>query len=112
MIIVSKEFRDLFSGIVILREDIQNKLLEKHRVYEDDLYNALSDEYAVVIKGQQKQVSTKGQNYEIYGKTSGRVLFIVGLLFSDGNFYIITSYWATKDMISFYEEESEVLEDG
>lgn len=112
MKIVSHEFYELFNGTVILRQDVKNKILTKHKVYENDLYEALNDEYAVVIKGQQKQISNNGQNYEIYGKTlSERVLFIIGILFSDGNLYIITSYWATKNMVNFYEEEREVLED-
>ena len=112
MKIVSNEFFESFNGAVILRQDIEHKILTKHKVYENDLYDALNDEFAVVIEGQQKQISNKGQNYEIYGETSsGRVLFIVGILFPDGNLYIITSYWATKEMINFYEEEREVLED-
>ena len=113
MRIVSFEFNELFNGTVILRTDVEEKLVKKHKVYEDDLYDALSDEFIVVIKGQQKQLSNSGQNYEIYGKTPcGRILFIVGILFPDGNLYIITSYWATDEMVDFYEEESEVLRGG
>jgi hypothetical protein len=112
MKILSNEFFELFNGTAILRRDIESKILIKHKVYENDLYDVLNDEFAIVIKGQQRQINNKGQNYEIYGEvTSGRVLFIVGILFPDGNLYIITSYWATKKMINFYEEEREVLED-
>ena len=90
MKIVSREFDELFNGTVILRRDIEEKLIKKHKVYENDLYDALSDEYIVAIKGQRKQLNNNGQNYEIYGKTSyGRILFIVGILFSDGNYILL-----------------------
>lgn len=108
MQLVNEEFNELFNGTVILTEKTEEKILKKHKVYEHDLYNALEDEFIVVIKGQKKQQATNGQIYEIYGKTSsGRILFIVGLLFADGNLYIITSYWANSKMINFYEGESE-----
>lgn len=110
MKIFSYEFNELFSGNVILREDVKEKLILKHKVYEDDLYEALNDKFMIVIKGKQKQISNSGQNYEIFGKVLNcRILFIVGILFPDGNLYIITSYWATTEMINFYEEESEML---
>ena len=72
----------------------------------------------VVIKSQQKpptpkgnQVS-KGKVYDICAETeAGRVLFIVARLFTDGNLYIITSYWAEDEMEEFYHKESEVLRD-
>ena len=40
---------------------------------------------------------------------SGKILFLVGRLFSDGNLYIITAYWAEPELQSIYTKESEVL---
>lgn len=106
------EFVELFKGRIIITPETEEKLMGKHNVYVEDIEDALGDPFAVVILGQQKQSSMNGTNYEIYAETeSKRVLFIVGKLFSDGNFYIITSYWANNEMIKFYFKTREVLSD-
>jgi len=112
MEILSSEFYKLFSGRIILVPEIEEKLLVKHKVYKEDLEDALGDPYMVVVRSKRKQLNEKGKNYEIYAETeNGRVLFVVGTIFPDGNLYIITSYWANEKTESFYYIESEVLRD-
>ncbi|WEK53467.1 MAG: hypothetical protein P0Y55_12855 [Candidatus Cohnella colombiensis] len=116
--ILNDEFDQVFNGTIILDSDIEDKLHSKHKVYRDDLEDALGDPYRVVLKPKQKsktptnQFMSSGNLYEISCETSdGRVLFIVTRLFNDGNLYIITAYWATADLKQIYYQESEVLRD-
>ena len=113
---VSSEFSKCFSGTVILDNDIEAKLNKKHKVYKDDLIDALGDPYSMVMKTKQKSPSPKdkpkstGKVYEILCETeSGRVMFVVGRLFPDGNLYIINAYWADDTLEQIYRQESEVL---
>lgn len=117
--IYSTEFSDLFNGKIVFDDDIKSKLFNKHKVYEGDVADALGDPYLVVVKSRQGSPApkgiraSKGTVYEIFAETeTGRVLFIVGRLFPDGNLYIITSYWAEDEMEKFYYKESELLRDG
>lgn len=109
----------MFGLSYVLDVDIKEKLINKHKVYEHDLEDALGDPCMVVIKNNRKSPEltttekSNGRVYELYASTiNGRVLFIVGRLFSNGNLYIITAYWADKKQDSFYQRESEVLCDG
>jgi len=111
----SSEFLKCFNGTIILKHDIETKLASKHKVYKDDLADALGDPYIVVFKTKQKSpntlnnVKSKGKVYEILCETEGgRVLFIVGRLFPDGNLYIITAYWANSEIAKIYLDEREV----
>ena len=114
--ILSPEFEKVFCGTIILDLDIETKLNVKHKVYKEDLVDALSDPYMVVMRVKQKspdpnnKQKSSGTVYEILAETdSARVLFVVGRLFPDGNLYIITSYWANKELKSLYYQESEML---
>jgi hypothetical protein len=114
--ILSDEFDRLFKGIIILDNDIEDKLHIKHKVYRDDLEDALGDPYRVVLKPKQKskipanQIISSGRLYEVLSETSdGRVLFTIVRLFNDGNLYIITAYWASESLKQIYYQESEVL---
>ncbi len=115
--VLNSEFERVFSGVIILEQGIEDKLDQKHKVYRDDLYDAMGDPYLVVMKPKQKSPlpnipESKGNVYEILCETiSGRVLFIVGRLFPDGNLYIITAYWAEPSLEELYRQESEVLRD-
>jgi hypothetical protein len=51
--IYTDEFDALFNGTIILDLDIENKLHLKHKVYQDDLEDALGDPYRVVLKPKQ-----------------------------------------------------------
>ena len=42
--------------------------------------------------------------------TRCKVIFLVGRLFPDGNLYIITAYWADSELIQFYLQKTEVLQ--
>jgi len=114
---LNSEFEKIFNGTIILDQDIEDKLDQKHKVYRDDLYDALGDPYLVVMKPKQKSPppntpKSKGKVYEILCETeSGRILFVVGRLFPDGNLYIITAYWADATLEEVYRQESEVLRD-
>lgn len=99
----------LVNETVILDNDIEVKLNKKHKMYKDDLMDALGDPYLVVMKTKQKSPSSKdkpkstGKVYEILCETEGgRVMFVVGRLFSDGNLYIITAYWADDSLELIY----------
>ncbi len=114
--IYSSEFVNNFNDTIIIDQDIEDKLDIKHKVYKDDLIDALSDPYLVVMKPKQKspapksRANSKGKVYEILCATeSGRILFLVGRLFPDGNLYIITAYWAGPELQLIYIQESEVL---
>ena len=114
--ILSPEFEKVFNGTIILDLDIETKLNVKHKVYKEDLVDALSDPYMVVMRIKQKsptpsnKFKSNGTVYELLAETeSARVLFVVGRLFPDGNLYIITSYWANKELNSLYYKESEML---
>lgn len=117
--IVSNEFYELFDERrLILTKQIEQKLNNKHHVYFDDLVNALGDPYSIVLKSKRKSPNSinpnenKGITYEIYAETdSNKILFIVGLLFLDGAFYVITARWAEPKESAFYQKESEVLRD-
>ena len=115
--IFSSEFLKCFNGTLILKEDIELKLIDKHKVYVDDLVDALSDPFIVVMKPKQKSVTpldkekSSGKLYEILCEAeTGKVIFIVGRLFPDGNLYIITAYWADSDLTHLYFQEREVLQ--
>ncbi len=112
------KFEKIFKGKIILDQHIEDKLDIKHKVYKDDLSDALGDPYLVVMKPKQKsplpqnRATSSGTVYELLCETeSGRILFIIGRLFPDGNFYIITSYWANEQLEQIYRQESEVLKD-
>ncbi len=112
----SLEFENTFNGTIILDEDIKKKLVSKHKVYDEDLVNAVGDPYRVVLKPRQKAslprhtLMSRGNLYEILCEAPGsKILFIVGRLFPDGNLYIITAYWANKNLERIYMLESEVL---
>jgi len=114
--VYTNEFWDNFVGGPILDSDVRQKLLSKHKVYEYDLEDAFGDYYMVVTKSDRKSSDSlkspdsKGVVYEIFAETeSGKVMFIIGRLFPDGNLYIITAYWATEDQSTIYYQESEVL---
>lgn len=112
--ILNDEFDRIFKGTIILDTTIENKLHNKHKVYRDDLEDALSDPYRVVIKPKQRsktsQFQSSGKLYEILCETSDeRILFLVTRLFDDGNLYVITAYWATPEIQQLYYQESEVL---
>jgi hypothetical protein len=116
--IYTDEFDVLFNGTIILDMDIENKLHLKHKVYRDDLEDALGDPYRVVLKPNQssKTIANKstpsGHLFEVLCETtSSKILFIVVRLFDDGNLYIITAYWAGSQLIQIYYQESEVLRD-
>jgi len=116
--IFTDEFDKLFNGTIILDIDIENKLHQKHKVYRDDLEDALGDPYRVVLRPKQSskiatnKTSSSGYLFEILCETTDqRILFIVARLFEDGNLYIITSYWAGHDLTQVYYQESEVLRD-
>ncbi len=111
-------FEELFNGTVILDKGIESKINNKHKVYKQDLGDALGCPYLIALKPKHKsplpvnKEKSSGSVYEILSETeSGKILFIVGRLFSDGNFYIITAYWANKELEEFYRKESEVLRD-
>ena len=113
---VNDEFDKTFNGTIILDVDIEDKIHVKHKVYKDDLEDALGDPYRVVLKPKQKSQHPKnkrqsdGKLYEILCESSdSKVLFIVARLFSDGNLYIITAYWANEELTRLYYQESEVL---
>lgn len=115
---VSNKFDDLFNGTIILDQDIEDKLYLKHKVYRDDLADALGDPYLIALKPKQKSPlpqnkhRSSGTVYEILCETeSGKVLFFIGRLFPDGNLYVITAYWADKELEKIYYQESEVLKD-
>lgn len=116
--LLNNEFDKVFNGTVIVDRIIEDKLHVKHKVYCDDLADALGDPYKVVLMTKQRSTTptnkpqSNGILYEILAETeSCRILFIVGRLFQDGNLYIITSYWADKDLESFYYKECEVFRD-
>lgn len=116
--IFSAEFEHSFIGTIILDMEIEEKLHRKHKVYKDDIADALADPYRVVMRAQQKsttpiyQLKSKGKLFEILCESSdGKVLFIIARLFPDGNLYIITSYWANRELQNVYLQESEVLRD-
>lgn len=116
--ILSNEFTFLFNGTIILDPDIEDKLHLKHKVYRDDLEDALGDPYRVILKPKQKPKTpigpkrSSGKLYEIICQnTEGRILFMVTRLFNDGNLYIITAYWADEELKQIYYQESEVLQD-
>jgi hypothetical protein len=98
--------------------DIETKLHLKHKVYRDDLEDALGDPYRVVLKPKQssKTIANKstpsGQLFEVLCETTNsKIFFMVVRLFDDGNLYIITAYWAGNQLIQIYYQESEVLRD-
>lgn len=116
--ILNAEFDHVFKGTIILDTAIEDKLHSKHKVYKDDLEDALGDPYRVVLKPKQKskdpmnKLMSNGTLYEILCETSNyRVLFIISRLFDDGNLYIITAYWANEELEQVYYQESEVLRD-
>lgn len=116
--VISDEFDKIFNGKIILDKQIEHKLHIKHKVYSDDLSDALGDPYRVVMKPRQKSSEFKnkprssGKLFELLCETStGRILFVVSRLFPDGNLYIITSYWANSKLEELYQQESEVLRD-
>lgn len=115
--VLNSEFEQIFKGTIILDQDIEDKLNQKHKVYRDDLYDAMGDPYIVVMRTKQKSpqpntLLSKGKVYEILCETeSGRVLFVVGRLFLDGNLYIITAYWTEPALEAVYRQESEVRRD-
>ena len=111
----STEFINCFNGTIILDKTIETKLDVKHKVYKEDLIDALGDPFIVVVKPKQKSTTpitkkkSSGKVHEIYCETeAGRVVFIVGRLFQDGNLYIITAYWADAELEKFYRQESKV----
>lgn len=105
-----ENFEELFFGRLIIQSHIEIKLNTKHSVYKEDIIDALEDPYLVVVKGKQKQLSKGGTNYDIYAETEdGRILYIASKIFTDGNLFVITAYWANSEMKKFYIKESEVL---
>jgi hypothetical protein len=116
--ILNDDFDRIFNGTIILDSDIEDKLHSKHKVYKDDLEDSLGDPYRVVLRPKQKskvpatKSTSSGTLYEVLCESSdGRVLFVVTRLFNDGNLYIITAYWADKELEQIYYQESEVLRD-
>lgn len=116
--IISSEFESTFNGSTILDYDIEHKINNKHKVYKEDLIDALSDPYTVVIRATQKspvstnRITSSGVVYEILCESeSNRVMFVVGRLFPDGNLFIITAYWTNTNLAAFYYKESEALRD-
>ena len=116
--IYSNEFHGIFNGTIVLDSDIEKKIERKHHVYKEDLEDGLGDPCLVVIKNARKSPLPKNKSwsqgtlYELYCETtSGRILFIVGRLFENGNLYVITSYWADPDQVKLYYQESEELGD-
>lgn len=116
--IQNDEFEATFNGTIVLDIDIESKLHNKHKVYRDDLVDALGDPFKVVLKPKQKTKSpfnkekTSGKLYEILCESSdGRIMFLVSRLFEDGNLYIITAYWADEALEQIYYQECEVLRD-
>jgi hypothetical protein len=116
--IVSNEFWDGFTGGPILDENIKRKLSTRHNIYEEDLADAFGDPYMVVTRNRRKSpqphqgLDSRGIVYEILAETQARrVMFIVGRLFPNGNLYIITAYWADRELEIQYHRESEVLRD-
>lgn len=114
--IFNDDFEKIFDGTIILDQHIEDKLHTKHKVYRDDLEDALGDPYRVILRAKQKdkisvnQSTSNGKLYEILCESSGqRVLFIIGRLFENGHLYIITSYWADRELENIYYTESEVL---
>lgn len=114
----SDEFNSLFNGTIIIDMDIEKKLHQKHKIYRDDLEDALGDPYRVVLKPKQKSKTSankpksSGQLFEVLCEsTNFRILFILARLFGDGNLFIITAYWAGHDLSQIYNQESEVLTD-
>ncbi|HUW64400.1 MAG TPA: hypothetical protein VMW83_06855 [Spirochaetia bacterium] len=112
--IYSDEFYRLFNGTIILDRDIEKKIEQKHHVYRTDIEDGLGDPYLVVARNARKsplpESRSGGKLYEIYCETSSRrILFVVGRLFTDGNLYIITSYWAGNEQVRLYYQESEGL---
>lgn len=86
--ILNDEFEKIFAGVIVLDADIETKLHAKHKVYRDDLEDALGDPYKIIL-----------------------MPFLVTRLFHDGNLYIITAYWADPDLQNIYYTESEALRD-
>lgn len=116
--IFNDDFDKIFNGIIILDPAIENKLHIKHKVYRDDLEDSLGDPYRIILRAKQKdkpsihQSQSNGKLYEILCESSDqRVLFIIGRLFENGHLYIITSYWANRELEQIYYTESEVLRD-
>lgn len=112
------EFLKTFNGTFILRQDIEDKLATKHKVYCDDLVEALNDQYLIAMKPKQKSPAlldkekSRGTVYEILCETqSKRIMFIIGRLFPDGNLYIITAYWADSELSQVYLQAREVSQD-
>lgn len=114
---VLDNFFDLFRR-VILDKDIRDKLINKHKVYEHDLEDALDDPYLIAFRSTRKSPElvtgkeSRGTVYDLYAETAnGRVMYIVGRLFPDGYLYIITAYWAGKEINAFYLKEREAIYD-
>ena len=111
------DFNRIFNGTVILAPNIEDKLHAKHKVYRDDLYDALGDPYRIVLRAKQadkvpNHSISKGILFEILCESSdSHILFIVARLFDNGHLYIITSYWADQILQKIYYMESEVLRD-
>lgn len=115
--IFNDDFNRIFTGTIVLSPKIEDKLHTKHKIYRDDLYDALGDPYRVVLKAKQRdkvpiQSHSKGSLYEILCESSEhQILLIVARLFDNGHLYIITSYWADHKLQQIYYTESEVLRD-
>lgn len=78
----------------------------------------MGDPLIIVMKHKQKspipldKEKSKGTVYEILCETSsGKIMFIIGRLFPDGNLYIITAYWANSELAKIYLKETEVFLD-
>ncbi|RBP31499.1 MULTISPECIES: hypothetical protein [Bacillus] len=110
---VSRSFSKKYSGNIILTADIQSKLRYQHSVHSQDVVTCMDDNCKVVVKNTHKKYTSlkypDSKVYDIFGEVNGKVLFIVGRMFNDGNIYIITARWAEGNESAFYYRNSEVM---
>ena len=116
--VFSSIFEKKFTGELILTEKLEDKLIDKHKVYRSDLFDALSDPNRVVMKSSQKSPipfdlkKSSGKVYEILCESEdNKVMFVVGRLFPDGKLLILTAYWANQPLQRIYYQTREVLWD-
>lgn len=113
---LSKKFEELFKGEVIIKSDIEEKINKKHKVYKEDVEDALGDPCIIVVKPKQKSPQPKnkdkseGVSLEIYAETSnGKILFIFCRLFPNGNIYLISAYWTDTKGEAFYYKQRDFI---
>ncbi|PGK52214.1 hypothetical protein CN918_30965 [Priestia megaterium] len=96
-----------------------NKIQQKHTVYLHELETALDDLCWVVRKNNSSDpklppgVVLSGQTYDVFCETAdGRLLKVVGRLYSSGDFQIITVLPGSKlspQDIDYYLKEKELI---